>query len=184
MKKKIYILLLFALSNILLKASNNDLLLRETISNVLNAYNQKNQDVLNEYIDSKFGIYYILNQNNQIYWIHRKIICLTSNCMNSYNLNTPYSQILLEQKLDSLSFKNFSIYKKDLHILTKTIRNYKQENDLNIKKLNFQHIWEVESKSVRVEIKLSDIDNFGQEKFVFYLSLINKRWHLTIIDFS
>lgn len=167
-----------------MKASNNDLLLRETINNVLNAYNQKNQDVLNEYIDTKFGIYYILNQNNQIYWIHRKIICLSSDCMNSYNLKTPYSQILLEQKLDSLSIGNSSIDKKDLHILTKTIRNYRQGNDLNIKKLNFQHIWEVESKSVRVEVRLSDINNFGQEKFVFYLSPINKKWHLTIIDFS
>lgn len=176
------IALLFSLNYSSLKASDSDLLLKRTIESILHAYNEKNQVLLNEYIYPKWGMYYILNQNNEIYWIHRKIVCLNSECMNSYNMEAPYSQILLEQKTDPLP--QLSIDKKNLHILTKTIRNYRQDKEINTKNINLQYIWEVESKSVRVEVIFEVIDSFGRSKFVFYLTLLDRKWYLSIIDFS
>lgn len=180
MKFKVLSLILFIFSNSLANASDKYQMQKE-IENILHAYNTKNHDALNKHIDSTFGVYIIINQNNQIYWIHRKNICLESECMSSYNLIAPYSQLLLEQTVDS---QNLIIDKKNLHILTKTIRRHRLDKTIDFTSLNLQNIWEVESKSMRAVVKFDEVDNFGRDRLILYMSLLNGKWVLTMIDFS
>lgn len=161
----------------------------QTVKSVIRHYNEKDDILLNSYIDPESGIYIILKSNSEQYWVHRSQICLSKDCISKLNLPNPYGQILLEQKLDT-SFLNLNlseiadstlvIDKKELHILTNTVRQFKQDQNTYISNEELRKIWKIESNSKRIAVSTLG-ETLGDRKFTFYLSYLNKNWYLSTI---
>lgn len=170
--------------------------LNSAIQKVIELYNDKNDTLLNQYIHPDIGIYFIIKSKTQDYWLHRRLICTTPNCISEYNMPNPYRQLLLTQKINADQPYHFLnneshiaptegilIDEKDIHILTNTIRKYKQNNNFKITSEELRQIWRMEANSKRIRV-LQSGHVLGEGKLTFYLSYLNNNWYLSTIYFN
>lgn len=181
----------------------------EVVYNVIKFYNQKEEQKLNQLINQKEGIYFILRLGTIDGRFKKSRICF-SDCDEKDKIHYPFSEIIREQLLDStykISYDSYPdfifedcerVTKEGLFVdtlttdrlLSNTIKNYKNvflEKELNVtyKELDSEvnKIIKLENSSRKVMLTKNNGSFYGGH-FIFYLTKIDNQWWLTIIDFA
>lgn len=180
----------------------------KAINQILKAYNDKNQVALSKFINPQIGLYFLYRPGTVDYWQNVKEICFDSKCLTALNIPEWGKEALKNQKLN-LSYKLEktnqeivgceSVLKNGLfaednketnYLLSETITKYisafksdlepEKATELNKKS---QEIKNWESKSKRIILAQNKNGKSNGEAFVFYLTEINSKWYLSIIDY-
>jgi hypothetical protein len=179
----------------------------QTVNHILKLYNEKNQEALSKLINKKVGLYYLYRPGTVDYWQNVKSICFNSKCMLELNISEWEKKSLQSQKVN-LSYKLQktnqeivgceSVLKNGFFIeegtknqlFSETIKKYiiAFDSDLDSEKkkdLNAEiaEIKKVEAKSKRIVLAQNKSESSDGEAFVFYVTEIDGKWYLSIIDF-
>ncbi len=177
---------------------------KNAVEDILNAYNKKNATAFNKFVSKKEGIYFLVKNGVYEFWNKRKQIQFKINNDSSY-LPYPYSSMLYEQKLPTNYSITYSAYpnfncnstknKVGLFIDTsyKTnsfsnlIKKYIKYNDIGLEKNDLKkdlHKVKILESTSRKILIMSNKKTKWSENFIFYLTYINQKWYITVIDFA
>ncbi|WBU88289.1 hypothetical protein [Cellulophaga omnivescoria] len=186
MKSKLLLLLLFLLVHLQNSAQNKKVLLEETITNVIIAFREKNTKAINNYVSKENGItilvkYGVLN--------NYKIID-SLNFKNPTPNYLPYAEPVSNAKITYNTSPTFDCNTytwstkglfcdtlKTNALLSNTIKNLKYELSSTTYSNELKRALDLEKISYRIIL----VDK-NDEDLIFYLSYINKKWMLTLID--
>jgi hypothetical protein len=203
MKYTITILFLF-FSSFTYSQVDKETAFKKAVEDITNAYNKKNALAFNKFVGKKEGIYFLVKNGVYEFWNKRKQIQFKISNDSPY-LPYPYSSMLCEQKLPVNYSIKYSAYpdfncnstknKVGLFIDTsyKTnsfsnlIKKYIKYNDIGLEKDDLKkELYKVrilESTSRKILI-ISNKKTKWSENFIFYLTYINQKWYITVIDFA
>ncbi|MEP0214253.1 MAG: hypothetical protein ABJD66_13605 [Cellulophaga sp.] len=186
MKFRHLLLILFSFLCLQNSAQNNKVLLEETITNIVVAFKDKNAKIINNYTSKENGItilvrYGALDNYRTISSINFK------NPIPNY---LPYTEPISSTKISynkppKFDCNTYSWSKKGLFcdtiqkstLFTNTIKNLKYELTSQTYAKELKRALELEKNSYR--IVLVDDNN---EDLIFFLSYIDDKWILTLID--
>jgi hypothetical protein len=160
--------------------------LKNSIVEIIKAFDSKDSDKINEYIHPDYGLIVLF----------RRGVMDEFEKTNKIDFNNPVPEYLpyfpfkLDLKIiyqtlpthdcDSEKWSKIGLYcdttQRD-DLLSKTAMNLNEYRDENIPIETIQDFKTIESKSQRIVL----IDNEGGE-LIFYITLINNKWYLTILD--
>jgi len=179
----------------------------QTVHQILKLYNEKNQEALSKLIHQKVGLYFLYRPGTVDYWQNVKSICFNSKCLDDLNISEWEKKSLQSQKVnlsDKLQKTNQeivgceSILKNGFFIeegtkdqlLSETIKRYgiafdsdldsQKKKDLNA---TLEKVKKWEAKSKRIVLAQNKSESSNGEAFVFYVTEIDGKWYLSIIDF-
>jgi hypothetical protein len=203
MKYAITILLLFICS-FTFSQVDKEIDFQKTVQDVIQAYNVKNATAFNKFINKKEGVYFLVKNGVYEFWHKRKQVQFKTSNDSTY-LPYPYSSILCEQKLPANYSLTYSAYpnfncnssknKVGLFIDTSykvnsfsnLIKKYLKYNDIGLEKAVLKEelykVKMIESTSRKILIISNRKTKWG-ESFIFYLTYINQKWYITVIDFA
>ena len=203
MKKLLTILLLFTFlfSN---AQSEKEKEFQKTVNQIISAYNKKNNVLFNKFINKENGIYFLIKNGVYEFWNHRSAV-LFNDTIGKEKLPFPYHSIMLEQKLSSNYTLNYAPYpvfncntKKiknglfadtnyKVNIMSNLIKRYIKFNDIGLDKNDLKNdlknVNKIEATSRKIIVFGKNNSKWG-ENFIFYLTYINKKWFISIIDFA
>ncbi|MCI3939180.1 hypothetical protein MQX03_18560 [Chryseobacterium aahli] len=185
---------------------------QETIYQIVKYYNAKDFTKLNKLINPNLGIYFIYRIGTVDLWKNDKQICVSSSCKNEISVPYWYREAISKQKTghnfkldtvktdvviecDSISKKGlfFVNNKKAAELLSNTIENYiisisydnteESKKDIAKFKQEIKPIQNWERDSRRIVLSYKTEDNYFGNTFIFYVTEIEGRWYLSIIDF-
>lgn len=192
-----------------LQGQNKDV--EQFVKKVVETYNEKNSEKFNQLIDKNSGLTLITTTGPNNSWLKVQKLCLDKKCLDNgtaESAGTPYQSLLEEYKtgdlnLNTIEFTEKSFFECDkiekqgifvasenkFHALSESI-NFFLENspkilgeELEAKKKNelvkdIGKFKKMEAKSRRVTVNSKD------GTFVFYMTNINGKWYVTVIDFA
>jgi hypothetical protein len=203
MKKPITILLLFAfyLCDAQIEKEKE---FQKTVNQVIAAYNKKNSAAFNKFVNKNNGIYFLVKNGVYNFWYNKNIVRF-NDTLDNHKLPFPYNSMLGEQKLPSnfkLSYTSYPVFncntKKlkiglfvdtsyEANLLSNLIKKYIKFNDIGLDKNELKNelkiINKIEAKSRKIIIIGKNNSNWG-ENFIFYLTYIDHKWFISIIDFA
>ena len=185
----------------------NDIKLTEFIQKVYTVYNTKDTKELNRLFNPEIGVYFLHRLGAYDMYRHKDDFCFDNSCSDDYKFLTYEKEILDNQKfsipaqpltsteniIEGEEIKKEGIYVVDNsttdHLLSNVIKRRikiaeEEEIPILIEDVNgfIENIIELESSSKRIVFAEEKIDYYGNS-FAFYVSLIDNKWYLTIIDF-
>lgn len=189
------------------KDSNQHKDLEQTISQILKFYNDKNQKELSRFINPEIGLYFLYRPGTVDYWQKTDKICFDSECLKDSNTSEWGKEALKNQKLQ-LDYKlqhtkeeiigcesvlKNGLFEEDSdkarHLLSEIMKKYAvafksdlPSQDLAKLKLEEEKVQQWENNSKRIVLAQKKDKVSKGEAFVFYLTKINGKWYLTIID--
>lgn len=192
-----------------LQGQNKDV--EQFVKKVVEIYNEKNSEKFNQLIDKNSGLTLITTTGPNNSWLKVQKLCLDKKCLDNgtaESAGAPYQSLLEEYKtgdlnLNAIEFTEKSFFKCEkiekqgifvasenkFHALSESI-NFFLENspkilgeELEAKKKNelvkdIGKFKKMEAKSRRVTVNSKD------GTFVFYMTNINGKWYVTVIDFA
>ncbi len=203
MKKLVTIVLLFSFSfsSAQIKKEKE---FKNTVNNIISAYNKKDFLLFNKFIHKKNGVYLLVKNGVYTYWYNRGTIFF-NDTISSNKLPVPYNTILCEQKLANnfkITYTSYPILNcntKNLktglfvdtaykvNVLSNLIKKYINYNDIGLDKKDLKNelktINKIEEKSRKILILGNASSKWG-DIFIFYLTYINNKWFISIIDFA
>jgi hypothetical protein len=177
---------------------------QKAINEIIDAYNIKNETVFNKYIGKKEGVYFLIKNGVYEFWQNKKQVSFKKSNDSTY-LPYPYYMMLLEQKLPTHFSLKYAVYpnyncnskknKVGLFIDTsyktnsfsRLIKKYVKYNDIGLEKTFLKtELYKVKSLEAtsRKILLLSNKKTKWGESFIFYLTYINQKWYITLIDFA
>jgi hypothetical protein len=203
MKHNITILLLFFYS-FSYSQVDKETTFKKAVEDITNAYNKKNAIAFNRYVRKNEGVYFLVKNGVYQYWYKRKQLQFKVDNDSNY-LPYPYYSMLLEQQLPSnfkLSYTSYPVFNCNskkakvglyvdtsykVNLLSNLIKKYIKFNDIGLDKSELKNelktINEIEAESRKIIIIGKSDSNWG-ENFIFYLTYINQKWYISIIDFA
>lgn len=183
-----------------------------TVYNIVEFYNNKDQENLNKLIHPKIGLYIIYRIGTVDIWINIKKICLDNSCLDSLDIPYWYKEAMIVQKVgenyklettkDDIIIECDSISKKGLFyidneeskkLLTNTIKMYSKsisfdksvesEKEIEKQKIEIKSIEHWENNTHRIVLSYNKEDNYFENTFIFYVTNIEGKWYLTTVDF-
>jgi hypothetical protein len=177
---------------------------QKTVTKLIAAYNEKNSTSFNKLVHKDKGVYFLVKSGAYDFWYNRDSIQFDTT-PDSFKLPFPYNSMLLQQKLPAnlkLTYAKYPIFncnnKKTklglfvdtshkVTLLSSLIKKYIKFNDLGLDKNELKNelktITTIERKSRKIVIIGKNNANWG-EKLIFYLTYIDNKWYITIIDFA
>ncbi len=203
MKYTITILLLFICS-FTFSQVDKESTFKKAVEDITNAYNKKNAIALNKFVSKNDGIYFLVKFGVYDFWNKRKRLQFKATKDSTY-LTFPYNAMLAEQKLAtnySLTYSAYPIFncksiKNKVGLFVDTnyktnsfsnlIKKYIKYNDIGLEKDDLKKelykVKTLESTSRKVLVISNKKTKWG-ESFIFYLTYINQKWYITVIDFA
>ena len=192
-----------------LQGQNKDV--EQFVKKVVETYNEKDSDKFNQFIDKNTGLTLITTTGPNNTWLKVQKVCLDKKCLDNGTAEPagiPYQSLLEEYKTGDLNLNTIEFTEKSFfecekiekqgvfvasenkfHALSESI-NFFLENspkilgeELDAKKKNelvkdIGKFRKIEAKSRRVTVNSKD------GTFIFYITNINGKWYLTVIDFA
>ncbi|KPE49013.1 hypothetical protein [Chryseobacterium indologenes] len=192
-----------------LQGQNKDV--EQFVKKVVETYNEKDSDKFNQFIDKNTGLTLITTTGSNNTWLKVQKVCLDKKCLDNGTAEPagiPYQSLLEEYKTGDLNLNTIEFTEKSFfecekiekqgifvasenkfHALSESI-NFFLENspkilgeELDAKKKNelvkdIGKFRKIEAKSRRVTVNSKD------GTFIFYITNINGKWYLTVIDFA
>ena len=188
--RKVKFILLTVLTSIILFSAESfcqtDNELENTICSILTAYSEKDTATLNSFINEETGLY-VLFRRGVFDEIEKTMQIDFDKPVPEY---FPYFEFekfgkiqyeaLPQFDLDSETWNKFGLFVDTTYVdnlLSKTAKNLVEYRGDNIEASLIRQFEEIESKSFRIIL----VDQNGGE-FIFYLTKLNDKWVLTIID--
>jgi hypothetical protein len=182
------ILLLLFLNNFSFEQTTKEQVFKTTVQNIVIAFSKQDSVTIAKYTISKIGLYQLDRIGVFDHYNHFKTLSFS---------DSTYPQVLFQQskniKLLSLKYSSLPTWncdseswsKKGLfvdttktdHLLSKICKYENKFRPDNIPDKTIQFFYDSENKSRR--IVLYDNNGIG---LVFYLSYLNDKWYLTIVD--
>ncbi len=181
------------------------------VKKVVQTYNDKNSDKFNQLINKNAGLTLITTIGPNNSWLKMQKVCLDKKCLDhqsSESAGIPYQSLLEEYKtgdlnLNAIEFTEKSYFECDkiekqgifvssenkFHALSESVHFFLENSpkilgeELEPKKKNelikdIGKFKKLETKSRRVTVNSKD------GTFIFYMTLIEGKWYLTVIDFA
>lgn len=185
--------------------------IEQFVKKVIVNYNDKNSEKFNQLIYKNTGLIFIITKGTNNNWEKVQSVCLNKKCVKedlASSLEISYQSFLENYKTENLNLNKIEFTEKSYfecekidkkgifvssenkyHTLSESvnlfIENYPniigQELDLKKKielQKKFQKFQKIELNSRRVTV------NSNAGTFVFYITNIDGKWYLTIIDFA
>ncbi len=202
--KKLLTILLFFLYLFSKAQTAKEKEFKKTLNEIVSAYNKKDSAIFNKYIHKKNGIYFLVKNGVYDFWYNKEYVYFTDS-IDTFKLPLPYNTIVNEQVLPSNYVLTYSKYphfncnskstKKGIFVdtvykvtlLSNLIKKYIKFNDIGLDKEDLKNelkiIQKLESKSRKI-VMISNKDLKWGKYFIFYLTYINQKWYISIIDFA
>lgn len=176
------------------------------VKKIVKIYNEKNSDKFNQLINKNTGLFFITTTGSNNSWSKVQSVCLDKKCTESIGI--PYQSFLEDYKTGDLNLNNIEFTEQSFfecekiekygifvssenkfHTLSESV-SFFMENSFNILGEKLEHkkknelenelktFKKIETKSRRVTV------NSKSGTFIFYITSINGKWYLSIIDFA
>jgi hypothetical protein len=166
--------------------------IKSLIFDVIQFYDNKNSLKMNEILYKDIGLYFIFDTyHHERFWNSKKICFFT--CKEEYFPLSYFYEELNKQKIlknkqikKTIYIRNFP-RKRLFKVIQKTIERLQIDRDLTkgLKKELLKEITNVEKwERDSIEVILMYKNSFEESAFRFFITKIEKKWYLTIIDFT